>query len=396
MGAGASNPRNQQADAGPKYASEVDAKAGKYAAVNRKASAQLELRASGRVHAVLTKNAPKGGHKCTYRSSMRAGSSARRFGSSNQDKASRPRAVHVAFHAEVGYLEGLHGSKKPSAKEQAWLIERLDAQSELFKQQSSWLKAALAGAMFKIPCKAGEVLIKQADEDGGFCYVVASGQFDLVHESHVARAGGAPAAADAGAPPEELLGTVEKGRLFGELALLYHTVRSCTVRAKVASQAWALSAAAYHRVVASQMRENARESQQKLVRAWNLGSLLCAQRGSWCATRLAFLLQVGALQAQLPFFSRAPTKLLRELANGFEPVSVPAGQPLPSGHHGACAAGGDGGDGGDGVVYLQTAEGGVRDAQGAPVPASTLVVLCPDGQRGALAEEVGRAPPACP
>ena len=82
--------------------------------------------------------------------------------------------------------------------------------------------------------KAGEMIIKYGD-DGDNMYIIQSGEADVYLD---AEGGG-----------ENLLTTLTKNHIFGELALLYNLPRSANVRAKSDISLWSLDRDSFNNIV---------------------------------------------------------------------------------------------------------------------------------------------------
>merc|ERR1719218_388482 len=92
----------------------------------------------------------------------------------------------------------------------------------------------MTNLMWKQDVAKGTAIIKEGDENADYFYVVNSGSFEVTKvpdgqsaEKHVGRSNS--------------VGTIEKGKSFGELALLYFAPRAATITAKEASTVFVIA-----------------------------------------------------------------------------------------------------------------------------------------------------------
>ena len=163
-----------------------------------------------------------------------------------------------------------------------------------------------------------------------YCYVVASGTFEVILTE-----GGDPAH------------VMTRGQLFGELALLYNTPRTATVRAGSAASVWVLTRSVYQGILTGEAMDRTQTT-------------------------------IEQLRVQIPFFSHAPAKQLSQLAYALDHVTIAPGAPLAPTEDALA----------EGVVYLVD-DGSLLGADGSELPKSTVVVFCSDEQKAALIEEQG-------
>jgi len=90
-------------------------------------------------------------------------------------------------------------------------------------------------AMFEVNVSSGDVVIQQGDEGDNF-YVIDTGSMEIIIDKGN---GGAP----------EVVGEINDGGAFGELALIYGTPRAATIKAKSAAHLWAIDRDTYRRIL---------------------------------------------------------------------------------------------------------------------------------------------------
>ena len=88
-----------------------------------------------------------------------------------------------------------------------------------------------------------------------------------------------------------------RGQLFGELALLYNTPRTATVRAGSAASVWVLTRSVYQGILTGEAMDRTQTT-------------------------------IEQLRVQVPFFSHAPAKQLSQLAYALDHVTIAPGAPL--------------------------------------------------------------------
>jgi len=105
-------------------------------------------------------------------------------------------------------------------------------QSDLLKGLTSAQVDILVNAFFLVDCEAGDPIIKEGEEGDHF-YMVDSGKYEVFLKS-------------VGTSP---IKTYSTGDSFGELALLYNSLRAATVKCVEAGGVWALERKAFRHVV---------------------------------------------------------------------------------------------------------------------------------------------------
>ena len=111
---------------------------------------------------------------------------------------------------------------------------------------------ALMTAWQPVKCQDGQVLIKQGDERGEWCYIVESGTFDV----KVTREDGA----------EMKVASIGVGGFFGELAMLYNTKRTATIMSAGDSCVWAMHREVYQQILEEGSREQIRKRRHFLAK----------------------------------------------------------------------------------------------------------------------------------
>eukprot|EP00735_Rhodelphis_limneticus_P010418 TRINITY_DN3161_c0_g1::TRINITY_DN3161_c0_g1_i1::g.3601::m.3601 TRINITY_DN3161_c0_g1::TRINITY_DN3161_c0_g1_i1::g.3601 ORF type:complete len:419 (-),score=84.84,sp/P31319/KAPR_APLCA/40.71/3e-97,cNMP_binding/PF00027.24/3.5e-24,cNMP_binding/PF00027.24/2.9e-22,Dpy-30/PF05186.8/0.031,RIIa/PF02197.12/0.15 TRINITY_DN3161_c0_g1_i1:208-1395(-) len=138
------------------------------------------------------------------------------------------RGRRIAVSAEPVRPEDLNTSeikKIPKSQEEMVRIGEVIRGSILFSHLDEDQRAIVAGAMFKVSHKQGDVIIRQGD-DGDNYYVIDSGQVEIF----VRQSDGS----------EKKVLECGSGEGFGELALMYNAPRAATVKAKSDCDLWAV------------------------------------------------------------------------------------------------------------------------------------------------------------
>ena len=161
-----------------------------------------------------------------------------------------------------------------------------------------------------------------------------------------------------------------RGQLFGELALLYNTPRTATVRAGSAASVWVLTRSVYQGILTGEAMDRTQTTIEQL--RVQVPRRRCRRR---CASHASHLTPPPP-PLKVPFFSHAPAKQLSQLAYALDHVTIAPGAPLAPTEDALA----------EGVVYLVD-DGSLLGADGSELPKSTVVVFCSDEQKAALIEE---------
>ncbi|XP_071442556.1 cAMP-dependent protein kinase type I regulatory subunit isoform X1 [Hetaerina americana] len=103
------------------------------------------------------------------------------------------------------------------------------ASNVLFSHLDENERSDIFDAMFPVNFLPGEIIIRQGDEGDNF-YVIDVGEVEVFVSS-------------------ELVTTIGEGGSFGELALIYGTLRAATVRAKTDVKLWGIDRDSYRRIL---------------------------------------------------------------------------------------------------------------------------------------------------
>lgn len=138
-------------------------------------------------------------------------------------------------HQGNGSGAAMEPAPEPEIAEAADRSEAIRALSahKTFAGFSSEQIAAVVRAIVDVPCRAGEIVIRQGDAEDTCFYIVASGEYSVLV---VAK----------GDTPVHTYRTV--GDSFGELALRYGSPRKATVRCDAGGVLWALERAQYQQI----------------------------------------------------------------------------------------------------------------------------------------------------
>mmetsp|Transcript_9701 Transcript_9701/g.18500 ORF Transcript_9701/g.18500 Transcript_9701/m.18500 type:complete len:820 (+) Transcript_9701:37-2496(+) len=112
-----------------------------------------------------------------------------------------------------------------SSKE-SWSLMSWLQNVELFDGMNEQHRMKVVKEMWRHSVEKGEVVVKQGEVGDNF-YVIAKGKFEVLVNSHN------------GAEMKKI-GVIKKGCVFGELALLFNTPRSCTVRCAKKGVVWGM------------------------------------------------------------------------------------------------------------------------------------------------------------
>ncbi|GAB5371423.1 hypothetical protein AAMO2058_001578600 [Amorphochlora amoebiformis] len=127
-------------------------------------------------------------------------------------------------------------SKREKTEGQRKLILGVVKQNDLFRNLSSEHMRKVIEKMHSMEIKAETKVITQG-EAGLMVYVVESGEFDIYVENKKKGS------------PGKLVGTLGKGKLFGELALLFNAPRAATVIAKTNALCWVIDRFTFRNVL---------------------------------------------------------------------------------------------------------------------------------------------------
>ncbi|XP_067930787.1 cAMP-dependent protein kinase type II regulatory subunit-like [Watersipora subatra] len=133
----------------------------------------------------------------------------------------------------------------------------------MFKALAPEQVLQLVKAMQKREVAAGEVIIKEGDEEAEYFYVIESGTYEI-------EIGG------------KLVNTYEDTGSFGELALLYNTPRAATITAKTAGELWALDRQTFRRIVLKSTFQKRQEYEKFINDVSILSSLEVTERMKVC------------------------------------------------------------------------------------------------------------------
>jgi len=182
--------------------------------------------------------------------------------------------------------------------------------STLFGELSSSHLNRLVRAMRRVDLQPGDMVIQQGDNDADCCYICGQGcKFEVLINGEHRR-------------------MLKEGDVFGEIALLYNSARTASVRANVASHCWKLERSSF--------QQTARELANELTEGLTM----------W-------------LQSEFAFFGDANLKSLRPLALVLKRMEMSPGQSLHSK---------------TGVVYL-VERGGLRASDHSITPANVFAIL---------------------
>jgi CRP-like cAMP-binding protein len=156
-------------------------------------------------------------------------------------------------------LEALESPRAPKSPETTELIVQALMGNFLFYAIDRADVEAIADEMTEKVVDAGDVVINEGDS-GDFVYVVESGQFTVTVKGSV-------------------VGSVQRGACFGELALIYNCPRTATVSCATGGKLWALDRITFRRLVARLQREQLGECKNALRKVTLLHPLTESQLG---------------------------------------------------------------------------------------------------------------------
>lgn len=165
--------------------------------------------------------------------------------------------------SEVGLNSTRQGPK--TAEEEAFILEALRNNDNLATLMPSSEKFALdiAKAADKIEIEAGEDVIVEGDTVTDYFYVLEDGQLvvlQLKDDTSAVRASLDASASD-GVPRTEMkqLRVMERGASFGELALLYRSPRTATIRSLSKATLWRIGRSVYKEMLQRVAEEHTKE-----------------------------------------------------------------------------------------------------------------------------------------
>eukprot|EP01137_Pigoraptor_chileana_P003711 Opistho-2@44310 len=154
----------------------------------------------------------------------------------NDDEKEEYRRMEVCAEVDQSILFDVpvaqrNRTKTPSDQS---VIEMAVSESILFTSMDEAQKLAVIQEMYERRVKAGDVVIKQGDDDAIF-YVISGGDFEVLIST------------DDGVQQSVL--TIGRGKSFGELALMYNCPRNATVKARTDGVLWAIDRASFRTIL---------------------------------------------------------------------------------------------------------------------------------------------------
>ena len=164
-------------------------------------------------------------------------------------------AISHSDHSDPSRVPPVPAQKDEATRQ---LIASAIENNVLFAGLESMQITRVIDEMWPLEVPAGDVLIEQG-HDGDNFYVVESGTFNVFVNS------------DGG---DRLVATRSKGESFGELALMYNSPRSASVKAMAPCKVWAVDRFMFRKILIRVSEEKLKEYERFLCQVPLLGVLL--------------------------------------------------------------------------------------------------------------------------